>query len=355
MNRLFAYLSALILLLCGCTAGDDTTPAPAPDGSIRFDVQAGAKTRGSVIGGTTLPTTESFRVYAWKSLGGVTTVMMTRDATDTESNVVSNTTGQWVPKKRYYWPDEAGATVSFYAVYPKDFTVTEDGGDCVIDFTIPAAVASQHDMMVAKTEDLALASTTNGAAPLTFGHITSQVSFRAKLATAFTGWRVDVRGVRLCNVNSRGTYSYGSGTVTPASPAALLNYDLVMAASSVAVTSTAETVALTSASDVAMLMPQTLTPWDRETETSGSFIPSTTGSYVAISCVITEPGGDVAFSGNTYVPLPAEWAPANNYIYTLEFGSGYSADGELSVTTIALSCTISEWGVGEGATEEMIL
>lgn len=344
MDRHFAFLTVLILLLCGCTADDNTTTAV--DGSVRFFVQTDAKTRGSVIGGTTLPNIESFRVFAWKTVGGETSVMMTSDATDTESNVVSYTMGAWLPKRRYYWPTDDGATVSYYAVYPSDYTVTKNGGDVAIDITIPVDISSQHDVMAAKNENLSRTATTGGAAQLTFHHLTSQVSFQAKLAPAFTGWQVAVRSIRICNVNSRGTYLYGDGSMTPASPAVMKDYDLVMAAASTAVTSTSESVALTSATDVAMLMPQSLTAWDRTTETASSGAPSTTGCYLAIGCTITDSDGNLAFSGNTYVPLAPEWQKACHYNYLLEFGSGYQGDGDVTVNNIGIVCTISDWVPG---------
>lgn len=345
MNRPIAFLPTLVLLLCGCSADDD--PAPGSDGSISFAVETNT-TRGSVIGGNSMPGTESFRVFAWKTVGGEVSVMMTSEAGDPESNVVSNTSGTWAPKKRYYWPTDEGATVSFYAFYPKDHTVRNTGGDLTVEFTIPAAVASQSDMMAAKCEDLSLANTTGGAAPLGFRHLTSQVSFQARLTSVFAGWQVDVRSIRLCNVNSRGSYSYSTAAVTPASPAVLQNYDLVMAGATAAVTSTTEPVALTSATDVAMLMPQTLTAWDRTSETSSSGAPSTTGCYLAIGCTITDSNGLRAFSGNTYVPLPAEWLPARHYNYLLEFGSGYTGQGDPSVANVALSCAITDWQEGTG-------
>lgn len=347
MNKT-ALLSALILLLCGCTADDDTTTLT--EGTISFDVATQPGTRGSVIGGTALPATESFRVYAWKTVGGVTSAMMASDALDTESNVVSNQQGVWTTKRRYYWPTDNDATVSFYAVYPADYTVTKSGSDEMIDIIIPADVSRQADIMTAKTEGVSLATSQNGAARLGFRHITSQVSFRARLAAHFAGWRVDVRGIRLCNVNSRGTYSYGSGTVTPASPAVRQHYDFVMAANSVTVDSPAESdiKALTSPTDVAMLMPQTLTAWDRETETGSSGAPSTTGSYLAIDCTITDSDGHQAFSGLTYVPLGGTWEAARHYGYLLEFGSGYQGDGEVTIRNIFLSCTITDWLPGGG-------
>ena len=124
------------------------------------------------------------------------------------------------------------------------------------------------------------------------------------------------------------------------------NCDMVMAAASTAVTSTSEPVALTSATDVAMLMPQTLTAWDRTTETASSGAPSTTGCYLAIGCTITDSDGLQAFSGYTYVPLAPEWEKARHYNYLLEFGSGYQGDGDVTVNNIGIVCTISDWVPG---------
>ena len=156
-----------------------------------------------------------------------------------------------------------------------------------------------------------------------------------------------MRGIRLCNVNSRGTYHYsGAGTLSPASPAVRQDYDLVMAAPVAVVSSVSESVPLTSTADVAMLMPQSLTAWDRTTETASSGAPSTAGCYIAINCTITDSDGNLAFSGNTYVPLAPEWQKACHYNYLLEFGSGYQGDGEVTVNNIGIVCTISDWVPG---------
>lgn len=341
MMKQFAILYFIILLFCGCTAGGDTTWRS--DGEITFELARQAYTRGSVIDGTAIPVSESFRVYAWLSEGGATTAFMTRDVTDPESNVVSGVTGKWVPKQRYYWPENPEAAISFYAVYPKDCSLTRtDAGDVSFPFTIGANVSSQSDLMTAKAENVLKSSTANGAASLAFRHLLSQVSFSALLSTDFAGWQVSVTGIRICHVNSQGTYHY-SGSIVPATPAVPVDYNLVMAADAVTVSSTSEPVALTSATDVALLMPQSLTAWDRATETASSTTPLTDGCYLAIACTITDPVGRVAFTGSTYLPFGPTWASAQHYAYTLQFGSGYSASGNPSVTDILLTCSVAPW------------
>ena len=344
MKKNIAFKLALVMLCCGCSA-DDYTTSPDDSGQISFAVTTGdAATRGSVIDDTTMPITEQFRVFAWQTVSGTTTAMMTSgDGGDAESNVVSYTAGSWSPKKLYRWPSEDDATVSFYAVYPKDYTVVKDGSNYSLGFTIPQAVGSQHDLMVAKSQDVSYASTTDGAASLAFNHLLSQVSFQAQLAQAFTGWQVSVTGISICNVNSRGTYLYNDGSITPITPAVVQNHPLVMAASPVVVNSTGSPVALTSTSDVALLMPQTLTAWDRVNETSGTTTPITDGCYLAVDCTITNASSTQVFSGTTYVPLAAVWLSGYRYNYLLQFGTGYTGAGDSHIADIMLSCSINNW------------
>ncbi len=344
MKKNIAFKLALVMLCCGCSA-DDYTTSPDDSGQISFAVTTGdAATRGSVIDDTTMPITEQFRVFAWQTVSGTTTAMMTSgDGGDAESNVVSYTAGSWSPKKLYHWPSDDDATVSFYAVYPKDYTVVKDGSNYSLGFTIPQAVGSQHDLMVAKSQNVSYASTTDGAASLAFNHLLSQVSFQAQLAQAFTGWQVSVTGISICNVNSRGTYLYNDGSITPVSPAVVQNHPLVMAASPVVVNSTGSPVALTSTSDVALLMPQTLTAWDRVNETSGTTTPITDGCYLAVDCTITNASSTQVFSGTTYVPLAAVWLSGYRYNYLLQFGTGYTGAGDSHIADIMLSCSINNW------------
>ena len=344
MKKNIAFKLALVMLCCGCSA-DDYTTSPDDSGQISFAVTTGdAATRGSVIDDTTMPITEQFRVFAWQTVSGTTTAMMTSgDGGDAESNVVSYTAGSWSPKKRYRWPSDDDATVSFYAVYPKDYTVVKDGSNYTLGFTIPQAVGSQHDLMVAKSQNVSFASTTDGAASLAFNHLLSQVSFQAQLAQTFTGWQVSVTGISICNVNSRGTYLYNDGSITPITPAVVQNHPLVMAASPVVVNSTGSPVALTSTSDVALLMPQTLTAWDRVNETSGTTTPITDGCYLAVDCTITNASSTQVFSGTTYVPLAAVWLSGYRYNYLLQFGTGYTGAGDSHIADIMLSCSINNW------------
>ncbi len=344
MDRRLLLSALLPTLLLSCSVLDGDTAPSGPDSPISFAVANTALTRGSVISGTVFPTSESFRVFAWQTDGGVTSVLMGSEPTDVESNVVSNTTGQWAPRKRYYWPDGDETTVSFYAVYPKDYSVTRSGSTYTVDFTIPSSVSDQKDMMVARSENLLLSATTGGAAPLQFSHILSQVAFKGRLAGSYTGWRVSVGSLRLCNVNSRGVYTFGTAAVTPATPAVLQDYQFPLASASVTLTDAEEAVSLSDPSGPALLMPQSLTGWDRTMETSGSATPITSGCYLAVGCTITDAEGTLAWTGNVYVPFADTWEPSLSYTYTLSFGCGYTADGTISVAYVSLeSAEISDW------------
>ena len=330
MSRHYDFLISAVLallLLPACNNTDDDVANGSRSCDVRFAMQGIADTRATALSGTTFPQTESFRVFAWQKSGSSWTSFMAADADDAESNVVSYTAGAWMPKKQYYWPDEEGATVDFYAVYPKSGSVVRNdaNGDVSIDISVPADVASQYDMMAAKA--LGVKADQGGAVSLKFDHILSQIAFQGKIASANSGWRVNVTSISVCNIKGAGAYSFATGSVTPASGAALQSCKLPMASSSVAISSSDEPVAISAGADVAIVMPQELTAWNPATETAGTDSPATSGCYLAIGCAIINPNGEQVYEGNVYVPMEANWQPGRRYTYTLSFGTGYTASG----------------------------
>ena len=92
-----------------------------------------------------------------------------------------------------------------------------------------------------------------------------------------------------------------------------------------------------------MLIPQTLTPWDRATA-----VGSTTGNYLKIGCRITVEGydGNFADEGYIYVPLNGTWEMGKDYTYTLNFGTGYDREGKPILQPITITGTVTPWADG---------
>ncbi len=75
----------------------------------------------------------------------------------------------------------------------------------------------------------------------------------------------------------------------------------------------------------AMLIPQTLTPWDAtdnpKNTTDGG---KKRGAYISVKLVATSTAGKVLFDGWSAVPVPADtkWEAGKTYIYTLDYTNG---------------------------------
>ena len=375
------YLLTTLWLLTACKA--DTEPEPEPTQpvvpqhvAVTFNPEAAA-TRGPVPAGS-LGTDLSFRVWATKTLSGTTTEEAFIN--DNTSNVVvyDDLTHYWrTTGATYYWPDAPGAlyNVTFYALYPASAPTTSDiVSNKTITFDATHPIDGNTDVLYTKhqTSLSAVISSSSPAVPLRFHHALTQLAFQGKLSSDFSndGLQVTVGSIKVCNVNSTGTLDLTTDLI--ANPTATLwttlstptDYPLTMVSDEgIVLTSTAQ--ALTSSSDITMVIPQVLTAWDPTTQCiyvvdGVSTKTLTTGSYLAIDCKIfdTQTGsymiGDATSYETIYAPFLADpgdstatWEPGIRYTYTLSFGSGYSSQGTLIGDRILnISVSITPWDEG---------
>ena len=375
------YLLTTLWLLTACKA--DTEPEPEPTQpvvpqhvAVTFNPEAAA-TRGPVPAGS-LGTDLSFRVWATKTLSGTTTEEAFIN--DNTSNVVvyDDLTHYWrTTGATYYWPDAPGAlyNVAFYALYPASAPTTSNiVSNKTITFDTTHPIDGNTDVLYTKhqTSLSAVISSSSPAVPLRFHHALTQLAFQGKLSSDFSndGLQVTVGSIKVCNVNSTGTLDLTTDLI--ANPTATLwttlstptDYPLTMVSDEgIVLTSTAQ--ALTSSSDITMVIPQVLTAWDPTTQCiyvvdGVSTKTLTTGSYLAIDCKIfdTQTGsymiGDATSYETIYAPFLADpgdstatWEPGIRYTYTLSFGSGYSSQGTLIGDRILnISVSITPWDEG---------
>ena len=370
------YLLTTLWLLTACKA--DTEPEPETTQpvvpqhvAVTFNPEAAA-TRGPVPAGS-LGTDLSFRVWATKTLSGATTEEAFIN--DNTSNVVvyDDLTHYWrTTGATYYWPDAPGAlyNVAFYALYPASAPTTSNiVSNKTITFDTTHPIDGNTDVLYTKhqTSLSAVISSSSPAVPLRFHHALTQLAFQGKLSDAFItdGLQVTVGSIKVCNVNSTGDLDLAATTTslwgTLSTPT---DYPLTMVSDEgIVLTSTAQ--ALTSSSDITMVIPQVLTAWDPTTQCiyvvdGVSTKTLTTGSYLAIDCKIfdTQTGsymiGDATSYETIYAPFLADpdnptaaWEPGIRYTYTLSFGSGYSSQGKLiGDRVLNISVSITPWDEG---------
>ena len=296
------YLLTTLWLLTACKA--DTEPEPETTQpvvpqhvAVTFNPEAAA-TRGPVPAGS-LGTDLSFRVWATKTLSGATTEEAFIN--DNTSNVVvyDDLTHYWrTTGATYYWPDAPGAlyNVTFYALYPASAPTTSNiVSNKTIAFDATHPIDGNTDVLYTKhqTSLSTVISSSSPAVPLRFHHALTQLAFQGKLSDAFItdGLQVTVGSIKVCNVNSTGDLDLAATTTslwgTLSTPT---DYPLTMVSNEcIVLTSTAQ--ALTSSSDITMVIPQVLTAWDPTTQCiyvvdGVSTKTLTTGSYLAIDCKI---------------------------------------------------------------------
>ena len=279
----------------------------------------------------------------------------------------------------FYWPRPKYRLYT-YAVYPS--TALFDAGLASettksLDYTT-TAISGDDDLMYAAFTDQRPSrdnSEKSRAVTLTFHHALTQIAFYGKLSPLFEsfGWTVEVNSITVCNINSKGKFEFtptelnaSTLNITPADPSVPINYGLAMNTEtnteSIEISDTEEATALTSPTAVTMLMPQTVTPWDK---TIAATDANNTGGYLAISLrIIERHAGEneesdtyiypLDSSGNfvtVYVPFdsttdgttPGPWGAGKLYKYLLTFGVGNSVGGNPIIQPISIEAAIAPW------------
>jgi hypothetical protein len=294
-------------------------------------------------------TTKASDVYCNNNMPGSFNVYANYDGNTYIDNdvIVKQTDGSWLNTSGVrYWP--ATGDVTFFA-HVNAGTCFE-GGDApqIKDFTVPAAVADQQDLLYA------VKSQAKGNTPvnLNFRHALSQVVFQAKNTNS--NLYVEVSGVTVCNVGNTNTFTYptadtdanienhtgAEGTVTYGDSwgtwAALAGgeTDYQVAFDAVALPCASDAKSLTNTNDTGkefssnamLLLPQTTVAWDPATETS---LPDASGSYFLVNCKIWNVAGDAWTStdvllheGPAAIPAAFSWQQGKKYVYTFVFGNG---------------------------------
>ena len=275
----------------------------------------------------------SFRVSAFQA----------SQANHMDKVLYSNKGGAWTTDAgKFFWPVEGD--LHFYAYAPEVPGAADAPGTYEItsssqklaNFSPCATAAEQKDFVYAYAKGNLTDNGTSGV-DIDFKHALTEVSIAAKNDNS--AYTVEVTGVRIGNVKSKGTFTFPAvGGATPAS--------WNLSGSGVATYTTTwttanklgKTVSSLDASNVAfMLLPQQLA-----TNTKAS-----DGNYIALKVKITMQGGEVLHNDWAYIGIDTNWEMGKHYTYTLDFtsGAGQTEAGKLIISgkDIKVIPTVTDW------------
>lgn len=333
-------LSAVALTACN---NDEVLEVNRGRG-ISFQVATEASTRAQA---TTTNSIEKFKVWGFTEgktlMGGIE---------------VSKTGDKWSYGDAIFWPE---SDVDFYSVSPSEniggtVSITKDEQK-ITNFTVNIDQTSQVDLLYAvnkgeKKADHEDASAVN----INFRHALSQIVFKAKNTNERL--KVSIKDVKVVNVVKGGDFTYPtsstdknntseSGTIDAGTQGswALLSgegstetYAAGTNAAGVELETKDQVYDLTTTTGTGdskvytgalFLMPQTLTPWNIETDKGND----KGGSYFLVNCQLKNVSGNgdevqlwpSEADGYAYVAIPTsniKWEQGKKYIYTFIFGDG---------------------------------
>ncbi|MBQ7471379.1 MAG: fimbrillin family protein [Prevotella sp.] len=260
LARLFPLpLLAASLLVASCSSDDSNSPAgegSSPQRPIYIEVaenpmqSASASREGSRGAEMTTSGLKEFYMY--------------HDADDyhvTKSGSVWTTVGSWPGTS-----EDNNTKYTFYAFAgtSKENYITASQ---YINFTVDELASEQKDLIVAQAT--ASHNDHNGKVYFTFDHVCAALTFNIRVSAKAAEKRtVVVNKVELCNVPNNGKYYFSSDSWSG------------LGGETSSYTLTNSNITLTeSAQDLPcgylFLIPQTLTAWDKDTNTSGAYIDIT--------------------------------------------------------------------------------
>lgn len=359
MKKMYYFAAAALLLMASCSK--DEILEQSKEAKIAFNVLSdNVTTRATPITSSNLTTTD-FRVWGFvvdtnsKYIKGV---HIKHDGTKWDYASASDT---------YYWPPSA---LNIYAVSPasnNNLNTTQLNTNSTHKFIYTASETNSEQVDVMYASKLAFSKPSDATVPLKFKHALSQIVFKGKAAASMT---VRIKSIKVHNIKKSGTFTFP--TAETANGSAHGSWELSGTADADYVVGTLSNpplndvsiigttpIDLTKADGVLLIIPQTATKW---TTAEGAAVPITTAEtnkecYLEIEMIASESGTYLIGNTNTYekvyVPFGGiAWEPGKKYIYTLNFGGGYKADGTVMLTPMKFEPTVEDW---TGSSSDIIL
>lgn len=235
----------------------------------------------------------------------------------------------------YYWPGD-GAPLNLYAFAPsaddlcksvsgdEQTSLTIDRNDQILKNFSPAAEISEQQDFISAVLPGFTHPGDGSPVQVPFKHQLVQIEVKAKNSNA--GQTYHVKGVSIAQVRSKGDF-YFSDERWALDNEAKANYEVIY--DDVRILDPFGVNIMEVQDDNAMLLPQTLVPWDPQDDQNND----NKGAYISVLMKITSSSDAPVNStdnndGYEWVaaPFPAgtTWEAGNKYIYTLDFTNGAS-------------------------------
>ena len=241
---------------------------------------------------------------------------------------------------KFFWPVEGDLHLYGYAPAAPGasgtFQIDKDA-QTLTDFVPFETAAAQQDFVYAKSTGNNATNGTTGV-ELNFQHALTEISVAAKNSN--TAYTVNVTGVKLGNVKTKGTFTFPSIANSAASwtlSAATEDVGSYETTWSTATELTSSVSTLDEANVAFMLLPQQLEKSEIASEKA----------YLALKVNITMQGGKVIHDGWAYIGLNTNWEMGKHYTYTLDFSDGAGQDEEgnqlISGKEMVLKVKVTPW------------
>lgn len=322
--------AATAIALSSCSS--EETKDVAKSSNITFRSTVGLNSRGTEA---TTDNLKNIWVSAWADDDAVfANEQFTKKDAATEFHSVN---GPW------FWEKDKTYTFMAFATGKENKggltpAITKDN-ITLTDYMPDGNPANQLDLLVAQGTGTKAAQGTAGA-NLEFDHILSQIQIKVKNTNA--NLKYVIKGVRITNVQGTGSYTFKPGDADKHSwqnQALTTQYILNQGVNITLDENNKAVTDLLGSDNSAMLLPQSITPWDGQPLNAQGTddYHQLTGSYISLLINVQKKDGagnweqvypkadqvDETKFAWTAVAIPAvTWANGNKYIYTLDLTKG---------------------------------
>ncbi|MDE6793123.1 MAG: fimbrillin family protein, partial [Muribaculaceae bacterium] len=308
MKKTYLILTAGVLVaLTSCTNDDTANDEPTPSveqHAISFRSELGTRATE-----TTNANLSSIRV---SSFLGDQTLFSEVDFNRGEDSYFTST-------PEYYWPGD-NSTLSFVAYSPAapggTVSVKADS-KTLTDFSPAQNIADQVDFITSSATGNKEENESAGV-ELVFDHRLSQININAKADNPAYVYKVT--GIRIGQPVSKGSYDFDTNAWTLGSDKAIYEETY-----STPVTLSATAQNIMGEEGNAILIPQTLTAWNPETDASNS----SKGAYLSIKLQINTVAGAQVYPFPSEpncvwaaIPIDTDWQAGKKYVYNLDLSNG---------------------------------